>query len=88
MRRFVIPAADPLPLRFPGRELLTHRECEVLRQIMSGASNRDAGKALGISPRTVEVHRARIKEKIAAKNTVDLMRIVMGFNPDRAHPLS
>ena len=37
---------------------LTQREREVLKEITDGASNKEAGRALGISPRTVEVHRA------------------------------
>lgn len=62
---------------FPGREFLTPREREVLGQIASGASNKEAGRHLGISPRTIEVHRARIMEKLGAKNAADLVRIVM-----------
>jgi two-component system, LuxR family, response regulator FixJ len=62
---------------FPGRERLTAREREVLDRIAQGASNKEAGRLLGISPRTVEVHRARIMEKLAAKNAADLMRIVL-----------
>ena len=61
----------------PGRELLTPRESEVLEQVVAGASNKEAGRQLGISPRTIEVHRARIMEKLGAKNTADLIRIVM-----------
>jgi FixJ family two-component response regulator len=62
---------------FPGAEALTAREREVLEQIVKGASNKEAGRVLGISPRTVEVHRARIMEKVRARNTADLMRIVL-----------
>jgi two-component system, LuxR family, response regulator FixJ len=62
---------------FPGHELLTPREHEVLSQIASGASNKEAGRQLGISPRTIEVHRARIMEKLGAKNAADLVRIVL-----------
>jgi two-component system response regulator FixJ len=62
---------------FPGRELLTPRELEVLGQITAGASNKEAGRHLGISPRTIEVHRARIMEKLGARNAADLVRIVL-----------
>ena len=64
-------------LHFPTRELLTAREHEVLAQITAGASNKESGIRLGISPRTVEVHRAHIMEKLGARNTADLVRIVL-----------
>jgi two-component system, LuxR family, response regulator FixJ len=66
---------------FPGHERLTAREREVLEQIARGASNKETGRDLGISPRTVEVHRARIMDKLAAKNAADLMRIVLRAGP-------
>ncbi|MFY9894280.1 MAG: response regulator [Xanthobacteraceae bacterium] len=62
---------------FPGHDRLTARERDVLQRIAQGASNKEAGRELGISPRTIEVHRARIMEKLAAKNAADLMRIVL-----------
>jgi FixJ family two-component response regulator len=68
--------SDVLSRLFPGRERLTPRERQVLGEITGGASNKEAGSHLGISPRTVEVHRARIMEKLAAKNAADLVRIV------------
>lgn len=61
----------------PDLQLLTPREREVLEQITAGASNKEAGRTLGISPRTIEVHRARIMEKLGAKNAADLVRIVL-----------
>jgi len=76
-RRVNAGAPDGLAASFPGRELLTPREREVLAQIASGASNKEAGRLLGISPRTIEVHRARIMEKLGAKNAADLVRIVL-----------
>jgi FixJ family two-component response regulator len=62
---------------FPGRHLLTRRERDVLGRIAGGSSNKEAGRELGISPRTIEVHRARIMDKLGAKNAADLVRIVL-----------
>jgi FixJ family two-component response regulator len=62
---------------FPGRSRLTSREIEVLAQIAAGASNKVAAKNLGISYRTVEIHRSHIMEKLRAKNVVDLIRMVL-----------
>jgi FixJ family two-component response regulator len=59
-----------------GGNVLTPREREVLREIATGASSKEAGRILGISPRTVEVHRARIMDKLGARNAADLMRII------------
>jgi two-component system response regulator FixJ len=60
-----------------GFDQLTPREREVLQLITNGQSNKEAGRQLGISPRTIEVHRARVMEKLGARNTADLMRIVL-----------
>jgi two-component system, LuxR family, response regulator FixJ len=64
-------------LAFPGYSLLTRREREVLSQIVAAASNKEAGRNLGISSRTVEIHRGHIMQKLSAKNSVDLIRIVL-----------
>lgn len=66
---------------FPGMMLLTRRERDVLALVTNGASNKEAGRRLGISPRTVEVHRARIMDKLGARNAADLMRIVLSNAP-------
>jgi FixJ family two-component response regulator len=63
-------------LYFPGCEPLTRREREVLATILNGSSAKEAGRQLGISHRTIEVHRAKLMEKLGAKNVTDLMRIV------------
>ena len=68
---------------FPGAETLTAREMDVLDEIARGLSNKEAGRILGISPRTVEVHRARVMEKLGARNTADLMRIVLSESGPR-----
>jgi FixJ family two-component response regulator len=69
--------ASGLAPHFPGANLLTTREREVLERIAEGSSNKEVGRILGISPRTVEVHRARIMEKLGARNAADLVRIVL-----------
>jgi len=70
---------------FPGQALLTPREREVLARIAGGASNKEVGRYLGISPRTVEVHRARIMDKTGARNAADLVRIVLGGGMHNGH---
>ena len=70
-------ASKAASLHFPGREPLTRREREVLAQFASGASNKEAGRQLGISPRTIEDHRANIMKKLGARNAADLIRIVL-----------
>ena len=69
--------STPSSFHFPGHEPLTRREQDVLSRIVAGASSKEAGRDLGISPRTIEVHRAHIMEKLGARNTADLIRIVM-----------
>jgi FixJ family two-component response regulator len=69
--------------RFARFDSLTPRERIVLAEIASGVSNRLIGRNLGISRRTVEVHRAHIMEKLGVKNAVDLMRAVLGSGKDR-----
>jgi FixJ family two-component response regulator len=64
-------------LHFPGREPLTRREREVLTLLAAGASNKDAGRKLGISQRTIEYHRANVMKKLDAKNASDLIRIAL-----------
>jgi FixJ family two-component response regulator len=57
-------------------ESLSAREREVLEQLLLGLHNRDVAERLGISPRTVEVHKARILDKLGARNVVDLLRLL------------
>ncbi len=75
---------------FPGSERLTPRERQVLNQIVAGCSNKEAGRLLNISPRTVETHRASLMVKLGARNAADLVRIAMsgngGTGPDGSGP--
>lgn len=72
-----IQAQDGTAWAFPGVDLLTPRERDVLKEIADGASNKEAGRTLGISPRTIEVHRARIMEKLNVRNAAELVRLVL-----------
>jgi DNA-binding CsgD family transcriptional regulator len=56
---------------------LTPRERAVFAQVVAGASSKEAAQRLGISPRTIDFHRANILQKLGAKNTADLIRIVL-----------
>jgi RNA polymerase sigma factor (sigma-70 family) len=56
-------------------ERLTEREREILALIAAGHPNRDVAAQLGISPRTVEVHRARIMEKLECHSLAELIRM-------------
>ena len=68
---------------FKRSELLTPRERDVVNQISCGASNKEAARALGISSRTVEVHRARIMEKLQVRNAAELVHLVLtGTTPE------
>lgn len=60
-----------------GFPALTPRESEVLNLIVNGESNKSAARILGISNRTVEVHRYRVMSKLGADNTADLIRIAL-----------
>jgi FixJ family two-component response regulator len=54
---------------------LTTREREVMSLVVAGASNKCVAADLGISPRTVEVYRKRVMEKMRVKTLPDLVRI-------------
>jgi len=53
---------------------LTIREREVLRLLINGKSNKEIALILGISPKTVSVHRTNIMTKLGVQNTVELLR--------------
>lgn len=54
---------------------LSEREADVMRLILEGQLNKQIADNLGISIRTVEVHRARVLQKTGARNSVDLARM-------------
>jgi len=61
---------------------LTPRERGVLDRLVQGRSNKVVAHELGISPRTVEIHRAHIMSKMEASSLSDLVRLVLTAEPD------
>ncbi|MGD8275546.1 MAG: response regulator FixJ [Thiohalocapsa sp.] len=56
---------------------LTPREHEVMTMVTDGRSNKEIATALGVSAKTVEVHRARVMDKMRADSLAELVRMVM-----------
>ncbi|HUD51374.1 response regulator FixJ [Parvibaculum sp.] len=56
---------------------LTAREREVLEHLVAGQPNKVIAHELGISPRTVEIHRAHLMEKMQARSLSDLVRLAL-----------
>lgn len=61
---------------------LTKREMEVLKRLVSGDRNKQIGQDLGISPRTVEVHRAKIMLRLGTKSFAELIRVALAAGID------
>lgn len=55
---------------------LTPRERQVAELLASGRTVRDIAAELGISPKTLDIHRAKIKVKLRARTAIDIVRFV------------
>jgi two-component system response regulator FixJ len=58
-------------------ERLSERENQVMQLVVAGKPNREIAEDLGISPRTVEVFKARMMEKMQARSVPELVRMAM-----------
>jgi two-component system, LuxR family, response regulator FixJ len=58
-------------------ESLTDREREVMDLMTKGKQNKAIAQDLGVSPRTIEIHRARVMEKMDAQSVAELVRMVL-----------
>ncbi len=70
----------------PVPTTLSTREREVMALVIDGMDNRGIGEKLGISPRTVEVHKSRVMTKLGARNLAELVRIAQALQPGRSSP--
>nr|MBF0685146.1 helix-turn-helix transcriptional regulator [Pseudomonas sp.] len=66
----------PFNLNNPCHRDLTPREREVLDYVLAGKPNKLTAYSLGISQRTVEVHRSRIFQKLGVRNAIELVTAV------------
>lgn len=57
-------------------EMLTPRETEVMERVVSGQANKVIAQDLGVSQRTVELHRARVMHKMGVRSLAELVRLV------------
>jgi two-component system, LuxR family, response regulator FixJ len=64
------------------RDSLTPREQEVLELVTSGKANKVMAADLGVSQRTVEIHRARVMEKMGAASLAQLVRMVIDLRSE------
>ena len=58
---------------------LTEREHDVFKGLVVGKTNKGIALDLGISPRTVEIHRARVMEKLEARTLSDVVRLALAL---------
>jgi FixJ family two-component response regulator len=58
-----------------GRALLTPREAEVMQLMLTGKTSKTIARELGVSHRTVDIHRGRVMEKMGAKSLAELVRM-------------
>ena len=71
---FLDPAAAREAILAPQTRPLSPREREVLRLLANGRSTKEAAAALGLSPKTVETHRAHIMDKLGIRDLAGLVR--------------
>jgi len=81
-RSRAVPAGDPGLGRVVqeaaesfGRDLLTPRECEVVKLVLRGFSTKSISQSLGISPGTVKVHRENIYGKLGVSTQAELFNM-------------
>ena len=79
--RLALRQTDAIKARL---ETLTPREREVLELLAEGKQNKVMAADLGLSQRTVEIHRANVMEKMQARSVAQLVRMLLDLRPARA----
>jgi PAS domain S-box len=71
---------EDISARRPAVVELTLREREIVRQLAAGQSTKEIARALGVSPRTIDGHRARIMKKVCARSASEMIAKLIGLN--------
>jgi two-component system response regulator FixJ len=73
-----VPAKDELHTEYDRRSAsLTPREREVMDYVVVGQTSKEIARTLGVSPRTVEIHRTRVMDKMEAGSLAALVSMVL-----------
>jgi len=73
-----VSEADSVTAEITSRlALLSHRETQVLKGLVNGQTNKEIAREFGLSPRTVEVYRAKLMTKMQAGSISELVRFAI-----------
>jgi FixJ family two-component response regulator len=67
---------------------LTPRECSVMELVVAGQTSKEIARTLGVSPRTIEIHRVHLMEKMSAPTLAALVRMRLMVGESSSHPWS
>ncbi len=67
---------------------LTPRECGVMELVVAGKTSKEIARALGVSPRTIEIHRVHLMEKMSVPTLAALVRMRLMVGESSSHPWS
>ena len=73
-------STDVAPEVSSQEQALTTRQKEILCLVAQGCTNREIGQRLGISVRTVEVHRFNLMRRLRVRNVAQLLRQAIALN--------
>ena len=73
-----VPEVPPPSQNSEPVQNLTPKERLILAEVVRGHTSKEIARSFGVSPRTVEAHRAKLLKKFGARNTAELVRKVLG----------